>query len=561
MSIVLLIIKIFGSLGLFLFGMKELSEGLQKASGGKLKKVLDMMTGNSLKAVLTGVLITIIIQSSSATTVMVVSFVNSGLLSLVPAIGVIIGANIGTTVTGWIVALLGFKLDITTIALIAIAFSLPLMFSKKNRSKDISSILLGFGLLFLGLEFLQSSMPDISGNISLLSFLSRFNSGTLPMTMLCVLIGILLTVIVQSSSASMAITLTLAFQGWIGVNAACALVLGQNIGTTVTAFIASLGASVNAKRSSWAHIIFNIVGTIIAIIFFKPFLRFVNFITPGDIYSMSGEELRETLPVFLAMFHTSFNIVNAVLFFPFIKKFSHLIELIIPEKEKEDGRYHFKRIGNTLLDASEVYSVALKGEVKKMSELCIEMFYTYKRILFEKNVDIEKEVEKVKRMENYADDMQEELSDVCVTILNDSRVSFDADETRSLLRTIDELESITDSCCNLVILEKRRADNAWSFSHIVEEKLSSYVNLVDSFLVFIEENINNKFSYVEEEVAKSFEERIDEVRNTFYKETQERLIYNKDDVKIELLVLEEIRHLEHIGDYCMNIAETMKDEK
>ena len=289
MSILITLIRITGSVGLFLYGMKILSDGLQKSAGNKLKSFLELMTSNRFMAVFTGLLITVIIQSSSATTVMVVSFVNAGLMNLVQAIGVIMGANIGTTVTGWIVAILGFSMDITVLSLFAIAIALPLMFSKGTKKREISEIFLGFGFLFLGLEFLQSSMPDVSGHTEILQFLARFDNGEPLSLIFCVLVGTVLTCIVQSSSATMALTITMAYQGWIGAWTACALCLGQNIGTCITPIMASFGASKNAKRSAFVHLSFNIIGTLIflfavyafqytiTILYLKIFLNPANF--------------------------------------------------------------------------------------------------------------------------------------------------------------------------------------------------------------------------------------------------------------------------------------------
>ena len=289
MQIIYTILQIAGSLGMFLYGIKKMSDGLQKTAGKKMKNVLNFMTGNRFTAIITGIVITALINSSSATTVMVVSFVNAGLMNLVQAIGVILGANIGTTVTGWIMATLGFSMDITNIAIVLIGLGLPLFFSKKTRQKDIGEILFGAGFLFLGLKYLQSSMPDISGNVSVLSFLAKLNEGSISTVILCVIIGMVLTMIVQSSAAAMAITLTMAYQGWVGVTASCALVLGQNIGTTITAFLASIGTSTNAKRAAWAHILFNLIGSILAIILLKWMMAFVN-ISPQAISTPCKEK-------------------------------------------------------------------------------------------------------------------------------------------------------------------------------------------------------------------------------------------------------------------------------
>ncbi|WP_245535443.1 Na/Pi cotransporter family protein [Sphaerochaeta pleomorpha] len=269
MKAIMSIFQIIGSLGLFLYGIKLLSEGLQKSAGDKMKAILRLMTKNRLISVMTGILITMLIQSSSATTVMVVSFVNAGLMDLIQAIGVILGANIGTTFTGWLVAILGFKLDISALALVAIAFAAPMMFSKKNKTREIADILLGFGLLFLGLNSMQHAMPDITGNVGVLSFLEKFNGDSILMVLTCLLIGTVVTVVVQSSSAAMAMTLTMAFNGWLGVSASAALILGSNIGTTITAYLASIGTSTTAKRAAWAHIMFNVTGSLLAVVFWQ----------------------------------------------------------------------------------------------------------------------------------------------------------------------------------------------------------------------------------------------------------------------------------------------------
>ncbi|MCD6396145.1 MAG: Na/Pi cotransporter family protein, partial [Spirochaetaceae bacterium] len=303
------ILSIAGSLGLFLFGMKIMSDGIQKAAGDRLKAILNLMTKNRVFAVFTGFFITALIQSSSATTVMIVSFVNAGLLNLGQAIGVIMGANIGTTVTGWIVALLGFKIKITSMALPSIGIGLPFFFSKNINKKEFGEILIGFGLLFLGLAFLKDSVPDIKSHPEILEFIQNLTGYGIGSIILFVIIGSLITVIVQSSSAAMAITLTMAWSGWIDFPTAAAIVLGENIGTTITAYLASIGTSINARRASRAHTLFNIFGVIWMLILFKPFIYLVDIIVPGDISAGSNPA---SIPAHLAMFHTLFNLINTI---------------------------------------------------------------------------------------------------------------------------------------------------------------------------------------------------------------------------------------------------------
>lgn len=562
MNIILTIFKIAGSLGLFLYGMKILSDGLQKSAGNRMKNILQLMTSNHFTAVMTGLIITMIIQSSSATTVMVVSFVNASLMNLTQAVGVIMGANIGTTATGWIVAILGFSMDITLLSLIAIAIALPMMFSSKIKLREVAEIFLGFGLLFLGLEYLQSSMPDVSSNTQVLSFLQRFEDGSAFSMICCVLIGTILTMIVQSSSATMAITITMAYQGWIGVYTACALCLGQNIGTTITAYIASIGASTNARRASWAHILFNVIGSIIAMIFFHPFVNLVNMITPGDIHTMTGQELRDTLPTFLAMFHTIFNVVNTIIFFPFIDKFAALITRLIKDRSKSDDEsYHFEYIAKTYVDTPEIYLVTVQGEIKKMASLAEKMFDEYNQNFALNDIDIKSVVDKLKKMEEYADQMQEQLTTFCVRLQQESPTPTNVETITSLLREIDELESVTDSIFNLIKLTEQRIDASQTYNETEMQELRSLSDMVHNFLLFIVGHAEGTITDDELEYANVLERSIDAQHETLSERIHKRLGEGGTDVQVELLMLEVERNLEHIGDYCINIAQCIHRTK
>ncbi len=556
MKTIVIFFQIVGSLGLFLFGIKLLSEGLQKSAGDKMKAILKLMTKNRFVSIITGILITIIIQSSSATTVMVVSFVNAGLMGLTQAIGVILGANIGTTFTGWLVALLGFKVDITSLALVSIAFAAPMMFSKKNRTRDAADVLLGFGVLFLGLNFMSHAIPDITGNIEVLEFLATFNSDTLWMNLLCIMLGTLVTIVVQSSSAAMAMVLTMAYNGWIGVTASAALILGSNIGTTITAYLASIGTSTTAKRAAWAHIFFNVVGSVIALILFHPLLKLVNYITPGDIYTLEGATLSTQLPLFLAMFHSVFNIMNTIIFFPFVRQYAHFIERLVPAKaEYDEGTYHFKYIGGVFIDSPEIYMLAIRDEIKKMANLACNMLTRYRGMFNNRGADIESDALAMKKDEDYADQMQEQLSDFCVHLLQDSQTPTNASSLNCLIRVMDELESVTDSCYNLTILSQRRYNQGWTFDEATDKDLREYQSLVQEFLDYVRDRMDRTLTKAEMQKANEFEEQINNQRNRLSLMVQERLSDGKADVRVELLILEKIRHLEHIGDYCTNIAE------
>lgn len=556
------LVEIIGSLGLFLYGMQILSQGLQKAASGKFRRTMEMMTGNRLLSILTGFLITVVIQSSSATTVMVVSFVNAGLMNLVSAIGVIIGANIGTTVTGWIVALLGFSMDITVLSLLSMAVALPLMFSKKTKMRDLSEIFLGFGLLFIGLEFIQASMPDISGKSEVLAFLSSFEDKGVWSILLCVLIGTLVTIVVQSSSATMAITLTMAYQGWIGVWTAVALCLGQNIGTTVTAYLASLGTSTSAKRAALGHILFNVIGTVLVLLLLKPMMSVVNAIVPGDVFSLDKSEVVKILPTYLAAFHTFFNLFNAIVFFPFIKPFASLIERIVPEKRKfSDDDYHFTYIADKRTEATEFYLVALEGEVRKMGELTEDMFSSWCSLSSSNDSDaVEEKVRELSRMEERGDQMQEQLTDFAVDMLKDSQTPTNASYLHAIIRIIDEMESITDSIYNLSKLSEDRIRKGIVLHSEERAEIEGYKSLTGSYLSFVMSNISNDSPSMLEE-AKDKESRMDSEHKRLGDEVQKRLSEGNGDFRTQLLILEIERNLEHIGDYLTNIAETVCHEE
>ena len=556
MKAIVIFFQIVGSVGLFLYGMKMFSEGLQKSAGSRMKAILTLMTKNRFVSIITGILITIIIQSSSATTVMVVSFVNAGLMQLIQAIGVILGANIGTTFTGWIVALLGFQMDISILALASIALVFPLMFSRRTRTRDKSDALLGFGLLFLGLNFMSKSIPDPTGNTQALAFLTTFNANTLWTNFLCLLIGLVITIIIQSSSATMAIVLTMAFNGWLGVEASAAMILGSSIGTTVTAYLAAIGTSTTAQRAAWAHILFNIIGSLLALLFFRPLLNLVNLIIPGDIFALSGEELHLRLPVFLAMFATTSALLKTLLFALFVTPYAKLIETLVPPRaEYDEGTYHFKYIGVSFIDSPEIYMLAIRDEIKKMANLACTMLSRYRTMFDHPTNTIDDLVDLMKRDEEYADQMQEQLSNFVVHLLQDSQTSTNASSLNSLIRVMDELESVTDSCYALAMLSQRRYKMGWEYEKEILDEMEEFHLIVQEFLDYVRDRMDRTLTKAEMQKAIEFEEQINAMRTDVGNKVQDRLSDGIGDVKAELLILELIRHLEHIGDYCTNIAE------
>ena len=386
---------LIGSLGLFLYGMKLMSEALQKVAGDRMRAILSAMTKNRLTGVLTGILITALIQSSSATTVMVVSFVNAGLLTLVQSITVIMGANIGTTVTAWIISLLGFKVSISSIAVPLIALAIPFVFSSNNKRRYMGEFIIGFALLFMGLDGLKTNAPDLNANPSMLAFVQNYTDMGFLSVLLFLFIGALLTVIVQASAATMAITLIMCANGWIPFELAAAMVLGENIGTTITANLAAIPANVSAKRAAFSHLIFNIFGVIWMLVLFYPFTHMVSFLVermgvgdPRDLIEFARSIPEETMQLIinnsseltaeqaglheqylnyqvstsyaLSLFHTLFNVTNTFVMIWFVKPIANIVSFIIKKKET-DEEFQLKYISTGMLSTSVLIFQLLKN--------------------------------------------------------------------------------------------------------------------------------------------------------------------------------------------------------
>jgi phosphate:Na+ symporter len=550
--IIYTILKIAGSLGLFLYGMKVMSDGIQKTAGDGLHKILNYMTINRFAAVLTGFAVTTLIQSSSATTVMVVSFVNAGLLNLTQSIGVIMGANIGTTVTGWIVAMIGFKFSVTAIALPAIGIGLPLVFSKKLGKQDLGEVLIGFGILFLGLDFLKNSVPDIKSHPEYLEFLATFTDLGIFSYIIFVIAGALLTVIIQSSSASMAITLTMAYSGWIDYSTASAIIIGSNIGTTVTAYLAAIGTNTNAKRASRAHILFNISGAVLILIVHTPILRLVDMIIPGD------PTIGTAIPEHLAMFHTLFNIMTTAVFVWFVPQIAKIVEKIVPDTDAEfETKYELKYISTGIQDTAEINLVKARSEISKMAGITEEMFQNFLNIFNAPDKKLGKEVKKLKDMEDFTDQMQEQITSYLIECSSEGLNEYGIKSATAMIRVVNELESIGDSCYNLILLSEKRHNKGLKIDKSALDALKPLTSTVSDFLAFIRTNLEYQFSEETLNEALALEATVDDQRKLLRKKSRKR-IQTGSDIKAELLYLDLVKHLEHIGDYSLNIAEAFK---
>ncbi len=547
------ILEIAGCLGIFLYGMKIMSDGIQKAAGDRMQGALNMMTSNRFMAVLTGVFITAIIQSSSATTVMVVSFVNAGLLSLTQSIGVIMGANIGTTVTSWIIAIIG-KVSMSKIAIPCIGIGIPLfMFTKKGNKKNWGEFLIGFGLLFLGLSLLKDLLPGKEEAAIFMASLEQLTNMGYLSILLFVLIGALLTLVIHSSSATMGVILILVGTDGAGIGLSleigAAMAIGSTIGTTIDAFLASIAANTDAKRAAMVHILFNVFGATIILIFFYPFLNFIERIVPGD-------DPRFTM----AMFHTIKSISLTLIFIWFVPGFEKLVTKIVKSGEIEDGDvpYKLEYMSTGFQDIPELYLLKAKTEVKMMSEIVQKMFSRFRDISSGETVDFEKALTKMKKQEDYTDQMQAELSGFLLSCTKDNLNDDGFTNAASLMRIVNELESIGDSCYKLMIISNKQHGKNLKFHQTAVEDLKPYEELVAEFISNVVHNLSVKDSEYKIADAKTTESKINTYRNTL-KKAARRQIQTGSDVKAELLYIDVVREIEHIGDFCMNIMQEMEN--
>jgi len=557
------IFNLLGALGVFLYGMRVMSEGLQKVAGDKLQKVLNFITNNRFTAIMTGFIITSLIQSSSATTVMVVSFVNASLLSLTQAIGVIMGANIGTTITTWIVSFVGFKFKVTAIALPIVGIALPFIFSKNKKNRDFGEILIGFGLLFLGLLFLKESVPDIKHHPEILSFLQNYTNHGFLSFVIFVFVGSVLTVIVQSSSAAMAITVTMAFKGWIDFPTAAAIALGENIGTTVTAYLASIGTNVNARRSARAHFFFNVFGVIWMAFAFHLFTKdngiiynIAKLFWNPELTNAQGQHIN--FPLNVALFHSVFNILNTLLFIPFVPQFSKFVENVVKPKASDlRKKYELKYISTGIQDTAELNILKAKQEIIKMSAVAKDMFLSFLDIFNNPDKKIMNKVEKIKESEELTDRMQEEISKFMVECSKEELSDTAVNNVNAMMRIVHELENIGDSCYKLALLSQRRYNKNLKIALQAITEINDYARLIMKFIEFYDNNLNRHLDKSDLQTAYQFEKEINNNRNLLRKAARRRL-QEGSDVKTELLYLDLLKNLEHIGDNALNISQALE---
>ncbi len=570
---ILQIFTLLGALGMFLYGMNLMSSGLQKVAGERLRGFLSAMTSNPFKGVMTGLGITTIIQSSSATTVMVVSFANAGLLTLTQAIGVIMGANIGTTVTAWMVSWLGFKADISVLAVPLMLLGFLFSNSKKDQRKNIGELIVGFSLLFLGLSFMKDSVPDLRETPQVLEFVSTWSSHGFGSVLLFFAFGTILTLVLQSSSATMAITLIMLSMGWIPFQMACAMVLGENIGTTITANIAASVGNTQAKRAAMSHTIFNVFGVLWALILYRPFLQLVGLVIEvvfglpnpaADGFMVTDSNTAEgTAALYgLSMLHTLFNLTNTLLLVWFTKQIAQIVSWIIAApKNREKDIFRLQYISAGPLATPELSVEQAFNEIIHFAQI------TKKGAIYAQNAineaDTDKFEELRKKLVKY-EDISDRIEYEIATFLNGVSAEEISESTsvkiKAMYKIIGELESLGDSGEAISrILSRKNMHN----KHFNEETIKNLNLMADAVNMAYDVMIENliaahKGELVDIANAYSTEENLNTLRNNFRDAVIENIENNGKNYQTSVYYMDLVNEYEHMGDFMINVSQDLE---
>ena len=586
-------LKFLGALGMFLYGMKIMSEGLQKIAGEKLRNILSAMTKNRFMGVFTGFLVTAVIQSSTATTVMVVSFVNAGLLSLAQSIGVIMGANIGTTLTAWLISFFGFKFDISMAALPLIGLSLPFIFSSKSKRKSLGEFIIGFALLFMGIAFLKDSVPNLQSNPDILSFLQQFTEMGYGSILLFFLIGSVLTIILQSSSATIAITLIMCSQGWISYEIACAMVLGENLGTTITANIAAIPANIPAKRAAFSHLLFNTFGVIWMLVLFYPFTGMIASIIakigPGDPHALNQflasldpetikqissnatltdphlidlrsqmQTLQTSVSYSLSLYHSVYNIINVLIMVWFTKVYVIICTKIIKNKDADD-EFQLKFISSSILSTGELSIMEAKNELVIFAERSHRMLEMVKKLnVAENEREALKIYERIEKYENISDRIEVEIANYLNRVSEERLSSESKIKIRDIIRANTEIESVSDAFHNMAKVIQRRNTAKSKFTDEMNANINSMLDLCDQAvgrMVTVLKTNDPK----ETDAAQTFnlESEINHFRNLLKSQNIENVNTKKYDYQDGIFYMDFISECERLGDYVVNVVEAI----
>ena len=554
MELIINIFSLVGSLALFLFGMKTMSEGLEKFAGDRLRSILAAMTKNRVMGVMTGILITALIQSSSATTVMVVSFVNAGLMTLAQSIGVIMGANIGTTVTAWIISAVGFKVNIAAFAIPMLAIGMPLLFSNKGNRKSIGEFVFGFSFLFMGLSFLQEAATAMNIGDMVAGMLAHVPQNSFFTILLFVIVGAIVTMIVQASAATMAITLMLFGMNipGFGFEQAAALAMGQNIGTTITAFMASLTANTQARRAALAHMFFNVFGVVFFLIVFYPACNAVSWFV--DNVMGGGNDLFK-----LSAFHTAFNIINTLLLIGFVRQIEMLVCKVLPMKAQEED-YRLKFISGGLLSTAELSIIEAQKEIHSFGERCLRMFGFVPELLqLQDEVEFNKLFSRIEKYENITDAMEMEIASYLNKVSKGRLSDASKSQIQKMLRQITELESIGDSVYNLGrTLNRHRMHCQEAFTTEQTQHMLTMMQLVEGALAEMMNQIDQPTTKSGIKTSVNIENEINNYRTQLKNQNLHDVNSGRYDYQLGVFYVDFISECEKLGDYVMNVVQAGK---
>lgn len=588
---------LLGAVCLFLYGMKVMSEGLQKVAGDRLRHILSLMTRNRLTGTLTGIVITALIQSSSASTVMVVSFVNAGLMTLSQAMSVMMGANVGTTFTAWIIALFGFKVNMSAFMLPLCALAVPLMFTSSSRNKSFGEFLIGFAFLFMGLDLISTYVPDLQSNPEMFAFLQRYTDLGFGSVLIFAAVGCLLTMVIQSSAATFAITLIMCAKGWITFDLACALVLGANLGTTITPLLASMSGNVGAKRTAMGHLVFNILGLIWMLPVFTPFVHMIDWMTgfigqgdPTALYDYVAH-IAETQPdvynhIFdnslpashhvirqiaamqisvsfgMSLYHTFYNIINLGVMIWFTNTYVKIVEWLIPSK-KQDEEFSLKYIGGSRISASELNIVQVEKEVGVFAQRVDRMVGMAKDLLHmnAKTKEFNQLYSRLEKYEDISDRMEREIADF-LNRTGQGRLSNDGKRRVTALFNINsEIESIGDSCNNFGRVLARKQEVNVHFNDMIKDNIDSMFVLVSEAMNGMINMLENIETVREEQLLNAYnkEREINNLRNQLRAKNVENINNGLYDYQAGIFYMDAIADLEKVGDYIINVVDTIRD--
>lgn len=587
---------LLGAVGLFLYGMKVMSEGLQKVAGDRLRNILSAMTRNRFTGLLTGCAITALIQSSSASTVMVVSFVNAGLMTLAQSMAVIFGANVGTTFTAWIIALFGFKVDVSVAVLPMVALAVILLFTNKSRAKSLGEFLIGFAFLFMGLNMISDYVPDLQSNPEMFAVLRQYASMGIGSIVIFLLVGLVVTAIIQSSAATFAIVLIMCSKGWITFDLACAVVLGSNIGTTVTPLLASMSGNVAARRTAMGHLLFNLLGTVWCICVFVPFADLNAWLTeaigqgdPNALYGFvtnlettdpamydhlfdnslpAGHDVMRRIAAMqmsvsfgLSIFHTTFNLVNVAIMIWLTGMYVKIVEWLIPAKKGEDDEFSLKFISRGMVNASELNIAQAEKEMSIYAQRVSRMIQMAQTLVHtkEESEDFNKLYSRLEKYEDISDRMELEIA----RYLNrcaEGRLSNEGKKRVAvMLGIVSEIESIADCCMGVGKILMRKIESKASFSEQIYTNIDTMYKYVSQAMDMMLAELSDPENVSHRTLIDSYnkEREINNLRNTYRTANIENINSGQYEYQAGIYYMDIISDLERTGDYIINVVDTL----